>query len=58
MATKKPVVETKYARYERVQKERGFVKVHIWCPKVDQEAVKKYAEKKRKAHLKLKKNKD
>ena len=48
------MAESKYARYERKQKERGFVKVHIWCPKGDQVAVKKYAEKKRKAHLKKK----
>ncbi|MCK4705864.1 MAG: hypothetical protein KAT90_10305 [Gammaproteobacteria bacterium] len=52
MATVKAV--SKYKRYEDNQKARGFVKVHIWCPKGDQEAVKKYAEKKRKAHLKKK----
>ena len=44
--------ESKHARYERKQRERGLVKVHPWCPANEAEAVKNYAAKKCKAHFK------
>ena len=46
--------ETKYQRYERLQKERGYVKIHPWVPGVDEKSIKTHIERKRKAFEKLK----
>jgi hypothetical protein len=42
----------KYQRYEQNQRDRGLKKMHLWVPVGDEERVKKYAARLRKAHAK------
>lgn len=46
--------ETKHHRYERLQKERGYIKIHPWIPSKDEKVIKSYIERKRKDFEKLK----
>lgn len=48
-------VESKYQRYERLQKERGYIKIHPWIPGVDEKSIKTHIERKRKAFEKTRK---
>ena len=42
--------ESKFQRYERKQKERGYVKKHPWIPERDVERFDKYVAKLQKAY--------
>lgn len=50
MATKKTATPAKHLTYRNKMIDQGFHLVTVWAPDPDQ--IKKYAEKKRKAHLK------
>lgn len=44
--------QDKYSTYAERQKERGLKKIHVWIPETEEDNVKAYCERKRKAHAK------